>query len=368
MSKSRGKSGKHSKNNNGSKRKRRKPLFDVIIGNPPYQDDKVGDSKSMNPVYDKFMEQSFEVASSVELITPARFLFNAGATSKQWNRERLDDPHFKVLRYEPDASRVFNNVDVKGGVAITYRDTDREYEPIGTFIPDPILASIDGKVWWSQHQTALQSIVSGQENYHLSDDAFYDHPELSELQSQGHTQDIKSSAFSRLDNTLFFENKPDDGDEYVQFIGLIDGKRAWRWIKRRYITEPSDFNAYKIIFPASNGSGALGEVLSTPLIGTPLIGYTQTFIAAGPFTTRHEAEACMKYVKTRFARVMLGVLKVTQSNTRDVWARVPMQDFTTSSDIDWLQPIPDIDHQLYEKYELDEHEIRFIEDHVMSMA
>ena len=64
---------------------------------------------------------------------------------------------------------------------------------------------------------------------------------------------------------------------------------------------------------------------------------------------------------------MLGVLKVTQNNTRGAWVKVPLQDFTSQSDIDWTQSIPDIDRQLYTKYCLDEKEIAFIEEKVKPM-
>ena len=76
----------------------------------------------------------------------------------------------------------------------------------------------------------------------------------------------------------------------------------------------------------------------------------------------------MKYIKSKFARVILGVLKVTQDNDRGVWKLIPLQDFTTSSDIDWSKSIHDIDLQLYRKYGLDEKEIEFIETHVKEMA
>lgn len=42
----------------------------------------------------------------------------------------LNDPHFKVMHYEEDASKVFANTDIKGGVAITYRTSDAKYEPM----------------------------------------------------------------------------------------------------------------------------------------------------------------------------------------------------------------------------------------------
>ena len=75
--------------------------FDYVIGNPPYQQDSVGANESDTPLYHLFYQASMQVANKVELITPARFLFNAGATPKEWNEAMLNDEHFKVLFYEP---------------------------------------------------------------------------------------------------------------------------------------------------------------------------------------------------------------------------------------------------------------------------
>ncbi|MEB3364737.1 hypothetical protein SDC49_17845 [Lactobacillus sp. R2/2] len=58
-------------------------------------------------------------------------------------------------------------------------------------------------------------------------------------------------------------------------------------------------------------------MLTTPLIGEPLIGGTQTFITIGNFITIEEVNAAMKYIKTKFARAMLGTLKVTQDNKKE---------------------------------------------------
>lgn len=44
-----------------------------------------------------------------------------------------------------------------------------------------------------------------------------------------------------------------------------------------------------------------------------------------------------------------------------------MQDFTENSDIDWSKSIFEIDKQLYEKYNLSDEEIEFIETKVKSM-
>ena len=125
---------------------------------------------------------------------------------------------------------------------------------------------------------------------------------------------------------------------------------------------------YKVIIPASNGSGTFGEVLSTPLIGEPETGFTQTFMCIGLFDTRFEAESALKYVKSKFGRALLGVLKNTQHNPPVTWRMIPIQDFTPQSDIDWSKPISEIDQQLYAKYGFDADEVEFIETHVREMS
>ena len=110
-----------------------KKLFDYVIGNPPYQEDYDGESSGANSVYHKFMDAAFEVSDHVELITPGRFLFNAGSTPKAWNAKMLSDSHFKVLHYESVASNIFPNVIITGGIAITYRDANKDYGAIETF-------------------------------------------------------------------------------------------------------------------------------------------------------------------------------------------------------------------------------------------
>lgn len=65
---------------------------------------------------------------------------------------------------------------------------------------------------------------------------------------------------------------------------------------------------------------------------------------------------------------MLGIKKVTQNNkTKETWSKIPIQDFTEDSDIDWSQSIPEIDQQLYKKYNLSKDEIDFIEEKVQEM-
>jgi len=70
---------------------------------------------------------------------------------------------------------------------------------------------------------------------------------------------------------------------------------------------------------------------------------------------------------TKFVRVLVRILTATPNNRRATWSKVPLQDFTPQSDIDWTQSIPGIDRQLYAKYGFDEKEIAFVEEKVKAM-
>ncbi|MCL2599159.1 MAG: type II restriction endonuclease subunit R, partial [Firmicutes bacterium] len=95
---------------------------------------------------------------------------------------------------------------------------------------------------------------------------------------------------------------------------------------------------------------------------------TETFVSFGKFDTEWEAKALLAYLKSKFARMMLGTKKVTQGNKNEkVWQNVPTQDFSPQSDIDWTQPIPEIDKQLFAKYKLNQEEIDFINANVTDM-
>lgn len=336
--------------------------FDAVVGNPPYQEETGGQSSAQKSIYNYFIDGSEELADKVSLIHPARFLFNAGNTPKEWNTKKLNDIHFKVIKYWSDSSDVFPTVDIKGGVAVTYWDKNSEYEPIGLFTPYEELSSIVKKVI-PTIEDSLATVVTNRGIYRYSDLAYYEQPEE---MSKNSDRRITTSSFEKIPK-LFTEDKPNDGHEYVQLLGNVKNKRCYRWFRRDYIAPVENLEKYKVIVPKANGSGAIGEVLSTPLIGTPLIGYTETYISIGSTDSLNEAEAILKYIKTKFARTMLGVLKVTQDNTKETWKYVPMQDFTENSDIDWSKSVHEIDLQLYKKYGLSDEEIAFIESKVKPM-
>ena len=336
--------------------------FDVVIGNPPYQEEAQGTSTKDMPIYHKFISESYKISKKASLITPARFLSNAGGTPKTWNQQMLNNQHVKVSFFEQKSGNVFPGTDIKGGVAVTYYDAEREFEPIEVFVPFIEMNSIRKKVIKKNFES-IDQFVTNRGSYRYSDLIYTDFPKL---MSRVSDRRVASNAFEKLPE-LFFDIKPEDGNEYIKIYGRFNNERVYKWFRKDYVTCPSNFEKYKIILPKANGSGAIGEVLSTPVIGSPVIGYTETFISVGEFDSLEEAEACLKYIKSKFLRTMLGILKITQDNTKDKWKYVPLQDFTVNSDIDWTQSVADIDRQLYQKYDLSPEEIAFIETYVREM-
>ena len=345
--------------------------FDVVIGNPPYQEEAQGEGTRDTPIYHRFMDAAYEIGTKAVLITPARFLFNAGFTPKAWNEKMLADPNLSVAHYVAKSEELFPGTEIMGGIAVTYRDAGREGVPITTFTAFPELNTILHKVR-ETGATFIDGDVSSGRAYAFTDAMHAAHPAASGLMSSDAQYRVSTNTFEQL-AFLFHETRPDDEHEYVKLLGVLRNKRTFRWIRSDYITGPSNFDKYKVAVPTSrNAGGMLGDkpalVTGFSLLLDPGTGVTQSFITIGEFASQADGEACLKYIQSKFARVMLGILKVTQHNPRSTWKFVPAQDFSPSSDIDWTKPIPEIDAQLYAKYGLDDTEIAFIESHVKPMA
>lgn len=346
--------------------------FDVVIGNPPYQVEATGTATHAMPIYHLFMDAAYEVAERAVLITPARFLFNAGYTPKAWNEKMLADEHLMVAHFEPDSNALFPSLTdtIKGGIAVTYRDSERKLGPIVTFSGHPELNAILHKVTESAFKPLQTLGITSSRSFRYTAKMHEDHPQALGLMSGGEQFKINTKTFDQL-SFLYSKEQPRDGQRYARVLGLEDRRRVFRWIRSDYLTGPESVDKYKVALPESNGSGSttdfFGVELNNPSVLEPGVVVTQTFITIGSFDTKAEAQACLKYIKSKFARTMLGVLKITQHNPAKVWKYVPVQDFSSSSDIDWTKSIPEIDAQLYAKYGLDDDEIAFIEANVKPM-
>ncbi len=339
---------------------------DAIIGNPPYQDRREG--TSANPIYHLFMDIAHQLSEKAVLVTPGRFLFDAGKTPSQWNKKMLNDKHLKVQSFFSRSSDAFPEVNLMGGITITLRDKKQSFEKIGVFSKFKEINSILLNVIKATDFESIEAAIHTQNKFDV-ESLYKDYPTYKNIiGSAGKEKRLTTSIFDQL--PIFSEKPKNEND--ICILGLFKNTRTYRFIPAKYIEEHKNTNKFKVILPKSNGSGALGEVVPTSLIGEPVIGqigtgYTQSFISIGSFDTKEEAESCLKYIKTKFTRSMLGVLKVTQDNNKDVWKYVPLQNFTFKSDIDWTKSVAEIDQQLYTKYKLNKEEIEFIEKMIKPM-
>lgn len=123
---------------------------------------------------------------------------------------------------------------------------------------------------------------------------------------------------------------------------------------------------YKVFITIAGGSGNDDKILGDPEYAPKHSVCSQSYIYAA-FDGEKEAKHFEKYVKTCFFRVLVSAIKITQSAPSRVYRFVPLQDFTSASDIDWGKSVAEIDRQLYAKYNLSEEEIAFIEKMIKPM-
>lgn len=159
----------------------------------------------------------------------------------------------------------------------------------------------------------------------------------------------------------------------VRLFGNKSRKRTHTFIERSKLVRESEMlESFKIFVPKAWGNmderkGYLGGAFSEILVAKPFDACSEMYIEFGPFNNIDEAKNAKKYFYTKFFRAVFYKDKTSQNTARDTYRSVPLQDFTNNSDIDWSQSIAQIDQQLYKKYGLDEREIKFIEEKVREM-
>lgn len=342
----------------------KKVKFDAIVGNPPYQQNLQNTSDKQ--LYNLFMEIAYVLSKHVVMITPSKFLYNAGKTPKDWNQKMLNDKHLKIIKEYSNAKDVFVSTSMSGGVVITFRNEDEVYSPIVFYAVDYKIQEIKDKVLLHDFKT-IKDIIYLQNKLNL-DEVYRDFPNLRTV--HGEEKRIVSSAFVKL--AQLFHDRPKSKND-IEIVGLINRSRISKYINKKYLVLNENLTGYKVIISAADGaSGVINNDHPVRIIGKTHVlkknvGFSQTFISIGAFSNQTEAENLEKYLKTKFARFMIGTLKATNGLKQEIWQNVPLQDFTNNSNIDWTQPIANIDQQLYDKYEMSPDERQYIEDRIKPM-
>ena len=370
----------------------KKVKFDVVVGNPPYQENisKTAGNKSLGKqLFPAFIELSIQISNRyTSLITPARW-FTGDAQDKSFVKLRnfiKNNNHIKKIVFYKNENDIFNNVEIKGG--IQYLLNEKTYHGEVEFIVyDDI----------NNFQSSFRNLFEENYNVIISDiNAF---PILEKIRKH-HFKSLTSITTGR--NPFGVIGKEDvinkcSTDVYSENLCELRCKdNKIRWIDEKNIKNNKElFNKYKVFISKSSGSPKSDKkIIGMPYVGKEKSACTDSLFTIGKFDIIDEAENLSKYIKTKFLRYLVSILKSSHNVTQIVYEYVPLQDFTNHTKkeieesngnlIDWSKSISkldeeankkyecttinEIDAQLYNKYGLEKEEVQFIEKIIKPMG
>lgn len=338
--------------------------FDIIVGNPPYQET-VGSANSNSSLgkqlFPWFIMSVMELKPKFStLITPSRW-FTGDAQDKSFVKLRKyikDNNHISKIYNYKDEKEIFDNVEIKGG--INYFLYEQDYDDKVEFV----------NCYRGENDISHRNLF--EEGMDIIINNGKDYPILKKVQDK----DFRSlmeittgrNAFGIIGKPSII-NSISKKEKFEGCCELRCKANEIRYIEESAVTKNIDiFNNYKVFVSKSAGNpNSDFKVIGIPYIGEKKSACTDSLIPIGNFKTLYEATSLQKYIKTKFLRFMVSILKTSQNVTQIVYRFVPMQDFTNKSDIDWNKDIHNIDLQLYKKYKLTDDEINYIESKIKEM-
>lgn len=321
--------------------------FDVIIGNPPYQlsDGEGGNGTSAIPLYNKFVEQAQKLQPRyLTMIIPARW-YAGGKGLDEFRDLMLHDNRISNLVDYFDSTECFPGVDLSGGVCYFLWERDRKgactvktirQNQSSTLSRNLLEYGCNVFIRYNEAVSILHKIQSFHE------------PSIIEVVSSSMPFGMRSNfdKFQTYATPLFNIRLHRFGQD-----GYINSEQITR--NRQLV------DAYKVYIAKAYGErGAFPYlVLGKPFLGEPNTCCTETYITIGNFPHKEQALNLISYIKSKFFRFTVLLMKNTQNAARGVYSLVPMQDFNES----WT------DEKLYAKYGLTEDEIAFIESMIRPM-
>ena len=330
--------------------------FDVIISNPPYQlSDGGGTGSSAMPIYQHFVEQAKKLNPHyIVMIMPSRW-FAGGKGLDEFRNDMLNDCHLKYLVDYANSADCFPGVIIAGGV--NYFLWDREY------CGDCTIENRKNDTITTTTRKLNEFTIFVRDNVAIS---------IIRKIKQVDSKSFDSIVFSRnYFGIVSNENGHKDNKENDYTLFSLNG---YSYINKYKVSDKNNIaHSYKVIMtkamsggnkPSSDGKY---QVVSTIKILNPNEVCTETYLILKNFSYIKSAKNLCMYVKTKFFRFLLLQALTSINISKEKFCFVPQQDFTEKSDIDWSVPIPEIDKQLYKKYDLTQEEIGFIESMIKPM-
>lgn len=324
--------------------------FDVIIGNPPYQLSDGGHGKSASPIYHQFVSQAKKLEPRyLVMITPSRW-FGGGKGLDRFRSEMLNDRRISRIFDFPKLYDVFPGVKIRGGVSYFLWERDHadmctvqtmwDGKPLGK----PVKRSLNAYDIFVRQNEAI-SILEKVRSYRVND--------LPEPTLDKKISSRKPFGFPTNFHGVAAKTK------LMNPVQLY-GSQKITWIERDKIQVNVDWiDKWKVLLTRLQGTSAAVETqfVSNPIIAAPGSACSETYLVAGTFSKKGEADYYAEYLRTRFARFLVSLRKFTQDATKDVYAFVP----DVPLDRTWT------DLALYERYGLSKKEICLIESVVRPM-
>lgn len=344
-----------------------KVKFDVVIGNPPYQESDGGAQASASPIYHKFVELAKSLnPNHISLIMPSRW-YTGGKGLDNFRADMLSDSTIRDLYDFPNPDEVFPNTNIRGGVCVVHWDSEWNNQKDLT----RVITMDGGKVTAEVHRMLAEDGVDiFIRDYRILNiltkiEATHQHKgKISEIASPRKPYGFRGF-FIR--DKRFYADATDLTDPIVCY-----GKGAVGYVERAEVTTKKEWiDCWKVLTARANNIGTeLNDDNFNTIIAGPGTICTETYIVLGADLglTEQQAHNLSNYMKTKFARLLHATAKSSQDAARTTYKFIPLQDFTSHSDIDWSQPIAEIDAQLYRKYGLSDDEIEFIESKVKEMG
>ena len=325
--------------------------INAIVGNPPYQIMDGGAGVSAKPVYNLFIEIAKQIAPNyISMIMPSRW-FAGGKGLDSFRESMLSDKRISHIFDYVNAKDCFPTASIGGGVnyilwdvnykgncsITTIQGTQRDMEqrPLDQFSVFIRYNSAIHIVHKCQSDNSFASIVNSRNPFGLSSNI--------RGEKTGEIRLITSAGISWLPKSAI-----DSTNHLLSKYKILMSK-----VTAEHAGEPDKKGQFKIIS-------------RTEIIG-PNDVCTDSYLIVGASESKLVVENEYKYIQTRFLRFLL-MLSVSSINlSSEKFQFIPLQDFTSNSDINWSRSISEIDTQLYAKYGLSEDEISFIESMIKPM-
>ena len=326
----------------------------AIVGNPPYQITGDNNNRSL-PIYHWFVDVAKELEPNyVSLVIPSRW-FMPSVLQGDFTHRMLNDKTISKLYDYSDAAECFPNVEIKGGICYLLFDKNHDG-------PCDIVTRDNNVEYKSKRFLQTQGVTDVYVRFDYS---------ISIIQKIGIHQESMLSSIVSSQNPFGFNSKEvgHSKNKSTTEVVIISKFKNKGYIERSKISLRQDYiDRWKILTPIAGDGGHLpNRVTGKPFISAPGECCNGTYMVIGPFNSKEECKAAQKYLYGKFARFLVASIQYTQNTKSDSYNVVPLQDFTSHSDIDWSKSIPEIDQQLYRKYNLSQDEIAFIEKMIKPM-